>query len=223
MLQNERSIPQPLRDRSIPQPSRGEGAPAVLRAALTTFGHHGYEGASVRQIAGAAGVTVSVIYHHYGNKQELLFTILNRVTEDLAATVQSALVAADSAPETRLQAAVEAFVCFYIDRQAECRVLNTEMRSLTSKNYHRHLELRRQLQAIFDGLMLACAPTGESKPQHSLRQVEIDARAVVVMCRDVVNWYRPGGHMSREAVARHYAEVSMTLASRSYQAPPCVT
>jgi AcrR family transcriptional regulator len=48
----------------------------VLDAATRTFAEHGYEGASIAQIAERAGVVASVIYDHFGSKRELYLELL---------------------------------------------------------------------------------------------------------------------------------------------------
>lgn len=43
----------------------------MLAAAAAEFGDHGYDRASLRKIAAAAGVTTPVVYDHFGSKAEL--------------------------------------------------------------------------------------------------------------------------------------------------------
>ena len=47
----------------------------VLRAALEAFVETGYHGATVRDIARRAGLSVPGIYHHYATKQDMLLAI----------------------------------------------------------------------------------------------------------------------------------------------------
>lgn len=44
---------------------------AILGAALPEFARHGFEGASTRRIAEAAGITPALIGHHFGDKEAL--------------------------------------------------------------------------------------------------------------------------------------------------------
>jgi len=48
----------------------------LLEAALKLFAEHGYHGASMRQIADAAGVAVGGIYNHFRNKEEILTAVI---------------------------------------------------------------------------------------------------------------------------------------------------
>ena len=44
---------------------------AILDAARAAFAEHGYEKATIRAIAAAAGVDPALVHHHFGSKQEL--------------------------------------------------------------------------------------------------------------------------------------------------------
>jgi AcrR family transcriptional regulator len=43
----------------------------ILAAARETFGERGYDGATVRGVAGQAGVDPALVYHYFGSKQQL--------------------------------------------------------------------------------------------------------------------------------------------------------
>jgi AcrR family transcriptional regulator len=57
-------------------PDPGPTAVMVLETAERLCGERGLESVSIRDIAREAGVSISVIYHHYGSKGNLLRTIL---------------------------------------------------------------------------------------------------------------------------------------------------
>jgi len=63
----------------------------VRREALALFLQHGYEGASLRDIAGRVGVTPAALYYHYRTKDalldDLLGPLLSRI-EDLATQLE---------------------------------------------------------------------------------------------------------------------------------------
>jgi AcrR family transcriptional regulator len=48
----------------------------ILSAALDLFSRHGYNGASIRQIAREVGIRESAIYNHYKSKEEIFLAIL---------------------------------------------------------------------------------------------------------------------------------------------------
>ena len=90
---------------------------AILDAALEVFARHGYRGASIDDIAGAAGVSKALIYEHFPSKRHLHAALLERhVGELFERLVESA---ATSEPgEVRLRAGVDAFLGF-VEAQPE--------------------------------------------------------------------------------------------------------
>lgn len=57
-------------------------ADAILEAAERLCAMHGIEAMSIRDVAAAVGVSIPVIYHHYGSRSNLLRTVaLNRFSE----------------------------------------------------------------------------------------------------------------------------------------------
>lgn len=65
--------------------SRGRGRPKggtdsrslILAAAVDVFGEHGYEGTTIREIAGRAGVDPALVHHYFGAKADLFAEAAN--------------------------------------------------------------------------------------------------------------------------------------------------
>ena len=55
---------------------------AILDAAAEVFADRGFDGASLRDLAEAAGVTRSLIHHHFGSKEELWESVVDRFFMD---------------------------------------------------------------------------------------------------------------------------------------------
>lgn len=58
--------------------AHGEAKPRILDAAEELFAMAGLEGVSFRDLAGAAGVSLSAIHYHYGSKHAVLAEIFER-------------------------------------------------------------------------------------------------------------------------------------------------
>lgn len=59
-----------------PRTGGGSTRTDILAAAEREFAEQGYEGATVRRIAAAAGVDPAMINHHFGSKDELLMAVM---------------------------------------------------------------------------------------------------------------------------------------------------
>ncbi len=51
---------------------------AILDAALELFSHRGYGATSIRDIAGAAGVSTGSVYHHFEDKEAIFLALLEQ-------------------------------------------------------------------------------------------------------------------------------------------------
>ena len=56
----------------------------ILKEALELFAVKGYDGVSVREIAGAVGVRESALYKHFKNKEDILNNIIDATKERIA-------------------------------------------------------------------------------------------------------------------------------------------
>src|SRR5881275_1301446 len=78
----------------------------ILEAALDTFAAKGYHGATIREIAGRANVSVAGLYHHFPSKQRLLERVMADTMDDLIAATEAMVNEAGEDPRARLEAAV---------------------------------------------------------------------------------------------------------------------
>jgi AcrR family transcriptional regulator len=95
----------------------------LLDTAIDLFGRKGIEGASTRDIATAAGTTMSSITYHYGSKQGLYLAAARRIADQMGERMAPALAVsqAQSRADEGSDAAVTAILTI-IDRFVEMMV-----------------------------------------------------------------------------------------------------
>ena len=59
------------------RPGRQDTKEAILAAARDAFAEKGFDGASIRQIAGAAGVDPALVHHYFGTKDQLFVAAMD--------------------------------------------------------------------------------------------------------------------------------------------------
>ncbi|SCL23759.1 TetR family transcriptional regulator [Micromonospora inyonensis] len=59
------------------RPGNPETREAILTAARTAFAARGFDAASIRAIAGAAGVDPALVHHYFGSKDKLFLAAMN--------------------------------------------------------------------------------------------------------------------------------------------------
>ena len=94
---------------------------AILDAATEEFQAKGPDKASMRAIAGKAGMTTGAIYSMFEGKDDLYAALLLESLERLEAFVAARVAAADS-PEQAVRASVEGFFVYYKDRPFEIQL-----------------------------------------------------------------------------------------------------
>ncbi|MDE9364359.1 TetR/AcrR family transcriptional regulator [Luteipulveratus sp. YIM 133132] len=81
----------------------------ICRAAMDVIATKGVEGASLREIAEAVGITKASLYYHYASKQELVSALLMPLVDDM----RNALAGLDQRPWS--PAAVRVVLSDFID------------------------------------------------------------------------------------------------------------
>ena len=64
-------VPAPKRRRGRPRAGQSDARNRILAAAMDEFGELGYDGATMRGIAGRAGVDSALVHHYFGTKADL--------------------------------------------------------------------------------------------------------------------------------------------------------
>ena len=88
---------------SSPRLSADARREQILDVAINVFGRAGYYGASMNDIADAAGVTKPVLYQHFDSKSDLYRALLDEVGERMLDSITKATAnAADGKEQTEL-------------------------------------------------------------------------------------------------------------------------
>ncbi len=133
----------------------------ILSAALDLFSQHGYNGASIRQIARAVGIRESAIYNHYKSKEEIFLAIL---AEFKSSTVSEKILSDDllddlSNPEKFLRNFAERLINHWNTQQERKFIRLLLMEQFTQIGYKElsttdYLsELRKMCRLIFSEMI----------------------------------------------------------------------
>src|SRR5205085_2974007 len=94
----------------------------LLDVSLEVFAQRGFHGASMAEVAQAAGVTKPVLYQHFKSKRDLYLELLDDVGQRLLEEVQKATAAAGG-PRQQVAAGFEAYFRFVADHESAFRLL----------------------------------------------------------------------------------------------------
>lgn len=175
---------------------------SLTDVALRVFAERGYDGASMDDVARAAGITKASIYHHVSGKEALLERGLGRALDALFAILDEPGATGGCAAE-RLRHIVARVAETTLHLLPELTVL-FRVRG-TSRSEREALERRRQFDRIVTGIIAQAQREGDVRADVDAR---LAARLIFGMSNSVVEWYRGGSALSGEAVAKAIAALA---------------
>ena len=180
--------------------------PAPLAGALDAFVELGYHGATIRDIAQRAELSVPGLYHHWPTKQHLLVALMDRTMDELLDRAEAARAEGDG-PVERFALLVECLALFHTHRRELGFIGASEMRSIDEPDRSRITALRVSLQRMVDAEVREAVRRGlfTTPLPHEA------SRAVVTMCTALPTWWSPTGPTPPATVAAQYVEFALDL------------
>lgn len=178
----------------------------IYEAAVDFFYFNGFGGASLRDVADAAGVNVATIYHYYPSKRDLLLSIVDCTLSDLAQAVSKDISGSQS-PSTKLAHLVINHTVFHCIRRQECAIVDREVNSLSVHDRVKQVSRRDDYEKLWDNVLVEGLDAGE----FEVEDYRIARNALLTMCSQVSVWYSPSGRLSIQEVAAAYAEFALRM------------
>lgn len=184
---------QPRADRVRP------GKAAILRAAVQVMGEDGYEGASTRDMAARAGVSVAALYYHFPTKLDLLREFLDEAYDVLLARLDRRVGAAGDEPGARLDAAVATLIWSSLHDEFAQLATNVAYREYTRLDTRERAGIdakRRQIIERVEAVVVAGVERGVFATDEPFES----ARAVVTLCASLVEPFPTMGRTLPEVI-----------------------
>jgi AcrR family transcriptional regulator len=196
-----------MNERSFTEVSPGKRdiGDEILSSAVITFAQSGFHGASMRQIASHAGVSLSNVYNYFAAKSDILHGILYRANIEQMAQTLTAVDGAGPGVTDRFTAAIRAFVVYNVEHREAAFVASSELRYLEGEQRTEIVALRDRQQSTFVDLIDEGVRTGAFRTQFP----EEATLAILTMCGGIAVWYRPEGPLTGEQVADRYARFAL--------------
>jgi AcrR family transcriptional regulator len=188
----------------------------IRAAALRHFAVHGYDAASMRQIAAEAGITIATLYFHCSTKEQLLFDVLESQMGELSDGLEAALAAADADWAARLATAIRFHIQYVTRDEAGASISTTELRGLTGELRARHHATRDVYERRFRDLLKGGIDAGI----FAAVDVPVITAGILGIGLTVGRWYRPGGRLSTDDIADEYIRFALKALDPGQPAPP---
>ncbi len=173
----------------------------ILSHATDVFCEKGYEGASMRDLSRATGMSLAGLYHYFGSKERLLYLIQTHTFTTIVEELKGRLEAV-SDPEQRIRIFIQNHLEYFVANQSGLKVLSRENEALKNEYGAKLAALKRQYYRLCVGLM------DDLKRDRGL---EFDSRTAVMSLFGMINWiytwYNPRVDGTAEELAQQMGDV----------------
>lgn len=167
------------RRRLAPEARRAQ----LIAVAEQVFVAHGYQGTAVEDIAAAAGVTRTLIYKYFADKDEIYLECLRAARDELDTAVVAAAGGAVS-PEDQLRAGLGAYFRFVRDSGSTWDVLFGGGAAVAGRVAEAAAEQRYRTAEVIAGLVRTAAPHVDDESASAY------AHAISGAAEQLAKWWR---------------------------------
>ena len=196
---------------AIDAPSRRREIEDVASA---LFRERGYAATSVRDIARALDIQGASLYAHVTSKEDVLWAIVDRAASAFEVAAGEALESTRGGDAgSRLAALVRAHVAVIAADPELASVFVSEWRHLSGPRREGILARRDAYETRFRGVIDEGLASGLFSPTDSA----VAATFVLTALNGLAGWYRPGGRLTPDRIADHYAELALRTVTEDHR------
>jgi AcrR family transcriptional regulator len=184
--------------KSVGRPSAKERKPydmdTIVDIAVAVFLRRGYDGASLDDVAKAAGITKASIYYHAAGKEDLLARGAGRALDALFAVLEEP-AAVEGREIDRLKHVVRRTVEITVMRLPEVALLLRVRGNTATERWI--VERRRRFDRLVATIVGAAQMRGEIRADI---EPGLITRLLFGMLNSITEWYRPEGGIGVEGI-----------------------
>jgi len=179
----------------------------ILQRASLLFYERGYGATSIRDIAEAVGLSSSTMYHHFANKQDVLYAIVSRFMTDFVEATVPVLRDTTVSPAERMRRIVRLHIEISDERRPELLIGNPIRYALgpAQREHATALQIAYH-DAVRDTIAEGCR-TGEFRAED----VSMTTMAILDMLNGIREWFSPAGRLSRAELIERYTGLVFTM------------
>lgn len=173
--------------------SAAERRELIERAGLEVFAERGYRGAAMDEIARRSGITVPVLYDHFGNKLDLYRRLLEKTRNELLEMWGTTLFG-DEPADVRIPRAIDAWAKYVETNRVATRMYFRDVDGDDAAEAI-HQEIRDQARIAL-GVVLGQLIPGRPQEENEMAGEVIRAGLV-----GLALWWHDHPHVPREKIA----------------------
>ena len=176
----------------------------IYSVAERLFAERGYQAATIREIARELEIEGGSLYSHISSKQELLYEIVLRGSEEFLGAARAVIAGGGPASE-QLRALMRRHLAI---------VAASRPRAIVHFHEWRHLEPARQAEILrrrdeYEGYVRQIIRAGIASGELAPGDERLLGMHVLSLLNWSYQWYRPGGTWNAQDLADHFFEVLM--------------
>lgn len=187
-----------------PVSGRADRRGELLRIAARLFAEKGFPQTTVRDIADAAGILSGSLYHHFDSKESMVDEILSSFQAELFGAYDE-ILRSDADARTKLERAVAVSFEAIDQHRDEVAIFQNDAAHLgTFERFAYLAERNAQSREVWLTLLHDGVRTGALRADLD---VELTYRFIRDTVWVAVAWYRPGGKLTHDVIARQYLSI----------------
>ena len=173
----------------------------LLEHAARIFCDKGYEGASMRDLSRACGMSLAGLYHYFSSKEELLYLIQKHAFRTIIDQVKQRLTASND-PEQRVRIFIESHLEYFLANKEAMKVLTHEDETLKNGRGAEIRAIKREYYRICLDLL---------EDLKRAQGLEFSGRLAVLSLFGMINWiytwHNPRSDAGAKALAREMGDI----------------
>src|ERR1700719_1112895 len=173
----------------------------ILEHATEVFCKKGYEGASMRDLSRATGMSLAGLYYYFESKERLLFLIQKHTFTTIVQRLKSRLDGV-SDPEQQIRIFILNHLEYFLANQASMKVLSHEAEALKNSFASEVAAIKREYYRICVGLL---------DDLKRVRGLQFSTRIAVLSLFGMMNWiytwHNPRVDADAASIAREMGDV----------------
>jgi len=165
----------------------------LIEVACNLFATRGFRGTSIRDIARDMNMSISNIYHHFGNKEGLLLEILKHASFQLTERLHR-IEEKDLDPLERFRFMLHAHLCFSMEHANESKIFSLDEEHLTPEGHQINLKIQREILQIYVNQLRILEKGGYIRSQS----LTIMAFNIIAVMNWHLRWFKPDGQLTFE-------------------------
>ncbi len=182
----------------------------IVMAARKLFTEHGYDTATLRQIAKAAGLGLTTLFNHIQDKRDLIYLIFDEEVSLAAERAQAAIRPWQSFSEKILTISAFYFQMFSMEPVLSRILLSEILQQTPSPHLERHLAIRGRMMDEFEELAKTAQAAGELRSEFDPKMI---ARSIQFAFTGASRWWIMETNPDWRSGQRHLEQIVGLLAN----------